>query len=140
MEEILLSLDKVNLLKLDTQLPSGRIYPTEEVDKALKTTVLLDQAGVYQLYGIMQDKYEDPNVDTRSIAFRVKKLFIEDKILYANLDVLNTPNGRILYALFENNVPVSFHTCFSGNTDSEGICGDLFLNYVFASLDEVNNL
>lgn len=122
MEHCLLSINKIKLLDLDTQLSSGRSYPTEAVELSLEDPILKERLVAKALLGTFSDDYTYGQTNMLDVAFSVNKLYIEDKVLYADIDILDTPKGRILNDLFKNNTSLDFHTAFTGDveTDSNG--------------------
>lgn len=143
MEYCLLSIGKIKLLDLDTQLSSGRIYPTESVELSLEDPILKERLAANALFGTFFDDYTYGQTNMLGVAFSVNKLYIEDKVLYADIDILDTPKGRILNGLFKNNTSLDFHTAFTGDveTDSNGkdYCKNLNLDGIYTAFSVRGN-
>lgn len=143
MEHCLLSINKIKLLDLDTQLSSGRSYPTEAVELSLEDPILKERLVAKALLGTFSDDYTYGQTNMLDVAFSVNKLYIEDKVLYADIDILDTPKGRILNDLFKNNTSLDFHTAFTGDveTDSNGkdYCKNLNLDGIYTAFSVRGN-
>ena len=137
MEHCLLSINKIKLLDLDTQLSSGRIYPTESVELSLEDPILKERLAANALLGTFSDDYTYGQTNMLDVAFSVNKLYIEDKVLYADIDILDTPKGHVLNGLFKNNTSLDFHTAFTGDveTGSNGkdYCKNLNLDGIYTA-------
>ena len=138
MEGCLLSIKKVKLLDLDTQLSSGRIYTAEAVENALNDPLTKERLITHSLLGTFSDDYNYGQTNMLDIAFSVNKLYIEDNTLYADIDILDTPKGHILNGLLKNNTSLDFHTAFTGdietNVDGKEYCKNLNLDGVYVGL------
>ena len=87
---------KAFLEKADTPNKNGRIYPKQLLEK------IANQKGVY---GYFIDRNHEPEIQTISdISHKIDRLFIENDSLYAEISVLNTPNGNLLKEHLENTV------------------------------------
>ena len=137
MEGCLLSINKIKLLDLDTQLSSGRIYSTEAVELSLEEPILKERLATNALFGTFSDDYTYGRTNMLDIAFSVNKLYIEGKALYADIDVLDTPKGRVLNGLVKNNTSLDFHTAFTGDVEADingkDYCKNLNLDGVYTA-------
>ena len=143
MEHCLLSINKIKLLDLDTQLSSGCIYPTEVVELSLEDPILKERLAANALLGTFSDDYTYGQTNMLDVAFSVNKLYIEDKVLYADIDILDTPKGRVLNGLFKNNTSLDFHAAFTGDVeiDSNGkdYCKNLNLDGIYTAFSVRGN-
>ena len=143
MEHCLLSINKIKLLDLDTQLSSGRIYPTEAVELSLEDPILKERLAANALLGTFSDDHTYGQTNMLDVAFSVNKLYIENKVLYADIDILDTPKGRVLNGLFKNNTSLDFHAAFTGDveTDSNGkdYCKNLNLEVIYTAFSVRGN-
>ncbi len=138
MEGYLLSINKIKLLDLDTQLSSDRIYSTEAVELSLEDPILKERLATKTLLGTFSDDYTYGQTNMLDMAFSVNKLYIENKVLYADIDILDTPKGRVLSGLLKNNTSLDFHTAFTGdvetNIDGKDYCKNLNFDNVYVGL------
>ena len=92
----ILKILKLTILHCDKPERSGRIYPVKLVKKAIKEDKVLQERLVNNcLFGDMFRNDID-EVDMQEVAFAVKKLYWYKKELRAVIDILDTPNGRVL--------------------------------------------
>jgi hypothetical protein len=84
---------KVKLLDCDTPLSNGLIYPQDEVERVLDNTnlPLLGRLGCPEVM----------TLNLADAAFTIDKLMIENGSLYGELNILDTPKGRILKEVFD---------------------------------------
>lgn len=87
---------KSTILCCDRHERDNRIYPLKLVKKAIKeNNVIQECLANHCLYGDLFKNY-DTQVDLKEVAFVIRKLYWYKKELRAIVDILDTPNGRIL--------------------------------------------
>ena len=84
------------VLRCDAPEVSGRIYPSKLIKKAIKEDkVLQEKLANNCLFGDMfRDDIED--VDLSNVVFVVRKLYWYKNELKVAIDILDTPNGRLV--------------------------------------------
>lgn len=125
---------KAQILRADVPNSNRRVYPRLVVEKAYqnyKTCGLRGQLGMPQNV--------DFPISVDNISHVVEKLSLKDDYLIAEIQVLNTPKGKILNDLFENNPEsIAFRTAGTGNVkareDDCFVISDFILTGIHAVL------
>ena len=87
---------KTTILKCDEPTITGRIYPKDLIKKSLKEDKVLQEKLVNNcLFGELGNWLSD-EVDLSKVAFSVRKLYWYRNELKVVVDILDTPNGRLL--------------------------------------------
>jgi len=106
------------LLQCDTPSPlTGRIYPREEIEKAIeKYQEQIDKDVAVGTMGEMRDKIEIGN-----ISHKVTKLTINDeRQIIADIELLNTPMGQIAQELIDTHT-LRLSPCIVGQISEENM-------------------
>ena len=118
---------KIELIKADEPTINGRVYPKEELEKAIAK---LDDALVGRLG---ENTGTDPTkIDLGSIAFLVENVRMDEDSVVGDMKILPTPQGKIL----KESLPAfRYAPAGTGNVDDEGNISD----YNFMCVDAVLN-
>lgn len=95
------------VLKVDSINSNNRLYP-----KAVIEAEVARYAP-----NVMLGQMEMPNtgaISFAAVSHRIKRIFMQDDWLMAEIVVLNTPSGKILQSLLDNKVEVVFRTAGIG--------------------------
>lgn len=84
---------QIEIIKADEPTVNGRVYPKEELEKAVAK---LDDALVGRLG---ESTGTNPtNIDLNDLAFLVENVRMEGEAVVGDMKILDTPSGRILEA------------------------------------------
>jgi len=104
---------KCNLIKAGEPTLNGRIYPKETLQKAVdsynKQTYKLGTLGRSMEVSIVQSSH------------KIKNLYLDNGIMKADIEILDTPNGNILKEMIEKEIPLTLHPHFIGEVDKNNI-------------------
>jgi len=106
------------ILKFDTINLNDRMYTKESISKAIK-----DVRTKIKLLGVFYGCLGYPDTDNFTLSINVshaiKKLYIRNNILYAQIQILDTQSGRTLR---ENIDQFVFRPRIIGNVDNNKVC------------------
>ena len=122
---------KAEVLKLNEPTAAGRIYTTDCITNALEDPLLTERLDQYMLFGTISP---DDCWDMKNISHAVFGFELDGNKLMANIDVLDTPQGRTLSTLIDNNM-IGFSLCGEGNVE-DNIVTDFAIDSVTAILNE----
>lgn len=122
---------KAEVLKLNEPTATGRVYTTDCITDALEDPILKERLDQHMLFGTISP---DDYWDMKNISHAVSGFELEDNKLMADIDVLDTPQGRTLSILIDNNV-IGFSLCGEGNVE-DNIVTDFTIDSVTAVLKE----
>lgn len=110
---------KATVLKFDTPTKTGRIYDSSIYNQIQNDPIVNEQLDNHCLYVTMD------GIDTSHIAGAVTELIYNDteNSLEANVDVIATPQGRVLDELLSKDQMVSLSVC-GHNLDEEAVVAD----------------
>lgn len=109
------------ILKFDTINLNDRMYTKESISKAIKEVrTKIKVLGVF--YGCLgypdADKFK-LSQNVQNVSHVIKKLYIRNNILYAQIQILDTQSGRTLR---ENIDQFVFRPRIIGNVDNNKVC------------------
>lgn len=125
---------KAEVLKLNEPTKAGRVYTTECIKNALEDPILKERLEQHMFLGTLDTN--DSN-DILNTSHAVSELNIIDNSLVTHIDVLDTPNGRLLSNLMDNHI-VAFSVRGQGKVE-DNIVTDYELESVVASIRGDNN-
>lgn len=131
MKIVLQSLKNVKVISFDTPNRNGRIYSYDSVD--LDDPILkemLEQKMLFGELGFPEDGRTE--TDIHKVSHVITALRKEPDGLYADIDILNTMNGRILNECVNEN---NFRTRGSGIVKENGTV----VSYILFSVDYTDN-
>lgn len=103
------------IIKFDQPNKNGRVYSSDcfnlddpIIQEKLKTNSFFGELGFPE--GLREE------VDLTKVSHRVVNLYKKDDGLYADIEILDTPNGRILEKIVKNSSG-AFRTRGTGNID-----------------------
>lgn len=105
------------LQKADTLNQNGRIYPKWILEREVEN---------YQKYIIERracghcDHPEHSVVELKEISHNIIQTWWEGNVLYGKLEILNTPNGKILQSLIEDRIKLGVSSRGVGSTEKDG--------------------
>jgi hypothetical protein len=101
--------------------PNGnkRIYPLSVCKKAVENFQIMGQRTLMGHLGMQADSI----IHFKDVSHVVTNMFMRDKTVYTDIEVLTTPQGKILEKMLNDGVAVSFRTAGIGNgkMDDNGI-------------------
>jgi hypothetical protein len=102
---------------------NGRIYPVEEIEKAVKT--LNDQlVNGYSVLGEV-DHPDDLKVNLDRVSHMITQMWMEGPNGYGKMKILPTPMGNLIRTMLESGVKLGVSSRGSGNVnDSNGHVSD----------------
>jgi len=127
---------------LDKPNRNGRIYTTQLVqDKILNDIVVKEQLEQHSMFGEFKPDYSSYCVDASKVSHAVSKLYIEGDNLKADIDIIDTPNGRAVMEYLNKGGQV--YPILYGNGElvpTEN--GDVVTNYVlnYIALTDFKNI
>ena len=100
-EGVLHTLKDICIIKFGVPLKAtGRIYRSENFD--LDDPEIKERLTTHTLFGVLDlPKDYMGSVNMEDVAFCIKKLYKKEDGLYADIDVLNTPSGRVMKTLID---------------------------------------
>lgn len=105
------------LQKADTLNQNGRVYPYD---------ILAREVENYQKYILERratgecDHPETSIVSLKEVSHNIIKTWWEGKVVWGEIEILNTPNGKILQTLIEDNIKLGISSRGVGSTEKEG--------------------
>lgn len=90
----------VNVMKFDTPNKSGRIYPKNVMEEAIKQ--FNENKNKFGTFGEIEPTQASSFIELGKISHKVKDMWIDEDNLKCNIETLNTPNGNTLNALLES--------------------------------------
>lgn len=131
MNAVLRTLKNVKVMNFDIANGNGRIYLYDSVDiNNLVLTEMIEQKMLLGELGFPEDGRAE--TDIRKVSHAITALRKESDGLYADIDILNTPNGRILNKYVNEN---NFRTRGSGIVKQDGTV----VSYTFFGIDYTDN-
>ena len=121
------------LFDADRPTTNGRVYPKRVLEKM--AAEIRERIAKGEVLG----GFLDPAVDTdytrlRDMSHKVTDVGVEDNALVARIEVLPTPQGKVLQELVERG-EVFFTSSAEGTIDKDGVVGDdVFMHTVSACL------
>jgi hypothetical protein len=104
--------------KAETKNGNGRVYPYEvlkrEADKYLQGPIK-ERRALGEL-----DHPDSPIINLKNVSHNIISLNWQGKDLYGKIEILNTPSGNILKALFNNNITVGISSRGMGSVRQIG--------------------
>jgi hypothetical protein len=104
--------------KAETKNGNGRVYPYEvlrrEADKYLEGPVK-ERRALGEL-----DHPDSPVINLKNVSHNIVSLSWQGKDLYGKIEILPTPSGNILKALFNNNITVGISSRGMGSVRQIG--------------------
>ena len=95
-----------------------RVYPVEEIGRAVKT--LNDQiTGGYSVLGEV-DHPEGLNVNLDRVSHMITEMWMDDANGYGKLKILPTPMGQLVKTMLESGVKLGVSSRGSGNVSEDG--------------------
>ena len=122
---------KAEVLKLNEPTATGRVYTTDCITNALEDPILKERLDRHVLFGTISP---DDCLDMKNISHAVSGFEVDDNKLIANIDVLDTVQGRTLSTLIDNNM-IGFSICGEGKVE-DNIVADFTIDSVAAVLKE----
>lgn len=89
-------------LKLDYLNKNDRIYTLESVKKCIPE--FIKKVNNNLIYGCFFGDVEDTQVPLSKISHKINNVFIENNTFKVEITVLDTPHGKILQNMIENNI------------------------------------
>jgi hypothetical protein len=99
--------------RANTKNQNGRIYPKEILNRAV-TRYLEGPIKENRALGEL-DHAQDNIIHLNNVSHNIKKLWWEQDDLYARIEILNTPSGRILKELFKAGINVGISSRGTGS-------------------------
>lgn len=125
------------ILKSDQPTRNGRIYPSAVVREIRDGLMERIKSGM-TLMGEMGQS-SSPTIDMSKVTHTITEVRLVDGVLYADVNVLGTPSGRVLADMIEKKEPIAFRTRGAGKIDKDGTVSDYTLWSIDAVYEPENN-
>ena len=102
----------------DTRNQNSRVYPVNEISKAVKAIQEKIESG-YSVLG-EADHPDDLQVNLDRVSHLIEKMWMDGQDGYGRLKLLPTPMGNICKTLIENGVKLGVSSRGSGNVTESG--------------------
>jgi len=105
------------LQKAETLNQNGRVYPREILEREIRNY----QKFIQENRALGELDHPDSSVvELKNASHNIKKAYMEGNIVYGEVEILNTPSGKILQSLVESGVTLGISSRGVGSTRSEG--------------------
>lgn len=114
------------LIKAGIPTANGRIYPADVIENAVRK---LDSARTPVMGHIGLGNGSRTRL--ANVSHQIHDLRISSQgIMAGEVEILDTPQGRILQEMFDTGRVLTLNPCFTGSVDNNVVVDDLILNYV----------
>lgn len=128
---ILQTIKNVCVMRFDKPTINGRRYTASCID--LEDPTIKERLATHTLFGRLG--YADSDkIDISKVAFAVSDLRKTEDGLYADFDILDTPQGRILCTLLKRGMNLNVGPAGTGDCDWDGTVSNYNLGY-FAAVE-----
>ena len=107
----------VPLLKADVTNRNGRVYTEEAIEKMIED--FNEKRGMHGVFLGQLGFPENIDVTLSEVSHDVEKIYLEEKTLFGDIKILETPKGDLLKGLIEMG-GIVFRPRSAGNVDSSG--------------------
>lgn len=105
------------LQKADTLNQNGRIYPQAILEREIRNY----QKFISERRALGEADHPDsPVVELKNVSHLITRAWMEGNVVYGELELLDTPNGKILQSLVESGVTLGISSRGVGSTRREG--------------------
>ena len=124
------------VVKFDQPNKNGRRYSSDCFN--LEDPIIQEKLQTGTFFGELGIPADREEIDLTKVSHRIVNLYKKDDGLYADIEILDTPNGRILEKTIKNSSG-AFRTRGIGNIDprDDGYCD--ITNYVLYTIDYTDN-
>jgi hypothetical protein len=105
------------LQKSETVNQNGRVYPEDVLDREVRNYQMLINEG--RALGEL-DHPDTSVVELKNVSHVVRSAHMDDGVVYGTIEVLNTPNGKILQSLVESGIKIGISSRGVGSTKNSG--------------------
>jgi len=105
------------LQKAGTVNQNGRIYPDDVLEREVRNYQKFINEG--RALGEL-DHPDTSVVELKNVSHVVRSARMDDGVVYGTIEVLNTPNGKILQSLVESGIKIGISSRGVGSTKSAG--------------------
>lgn len=106
---------KALLLKMNHKNKNGRIYPKITVEEAIQNPIIQEQLATRTFYGSFDPPQATTEIDLEKVSHVITKIFFEGDDVYGDLELLDTPAGRLVKELLESGSTIGLALTGSGN-------------------------
>ena len=105
------------LQKADTLNQNGRIYPIAILEREVRNyqKFIIENRALGEL-----DHPDNSVVNLKNVSHLVREAHIENGTVYGEVEILNTPSGKILQSLVESKVKLGISSRGVGSTRKQG--------------------
>lgn len=105
------------LQKADTLNQNGRIYPLSVLEREVRNyqKFIIENRALGEL-----DHPDSSVVNLKNASHIIREAYIENGVVYGNVEVLDTPSGQILQSLVKSGVKLGISSRGVGSTKKEG--------------------
>lgn len=137
-KQILNSLKNVLICKFNVPNRNGRIYTSECFN--LNDTFIKERLKTHAFFGEINPKPEKcAEINLKKIPFDITALYKRKNGLYADIDILNPPQGRILNKIINDGIGMGgFRPCGYGDLHLKGDSNTV-INYVLNNIHFFTN-
>ena len=105
------------LQKADTLNQNGRVYPREILEREVRNY----QKFIRESRALGECDHPDSSVvELKKVSHIVREAYMEGNVCYGTIEILDTPNGKILKSLIEAGVTLGISSRGVGSTKKSG--------------------
>ena len=118
-----------NCLKCDVPNNNGIMYPKDIVKTAIKEITL-------PLLGCIDSDNRDVNIDLSKVSHKVTSFEFEGDILKCDIELLDTPQGKIIKQLFDDGRNLVTNTMTISKLDTNRVVTECKLAQIYIGVDD----
>lgn len=119
------------LIEFDKENRNGRIYPKE-----LMNPIMEQLNNKSTIYGELGQDNASMDVTLSNVSHTVENIYINDNAIYGDIRILDTPKGKIVKELLNNNQTIGVASRGMGTINNDGTISS---NYKLFTFDLVTN-
>ena len=123
-------------MKLSDWLPNrnGRVYPKELWENVVNSDYVKEAINTHTFFGELDHPEERLEVSLQNISHAINDIWIEDDGVYGELDILPTPQGKVVNELIDYGSEIGISSRGSGSVNGNEVDPD---DYTFVTFDIV---
>lgn len=97
---------------------NGRTYPKSVWEKSSKSDLVTEQMEMGCFFGEVNHPFDDRmEIDLNNVSHNIRNLDVKDDGVYANIDILDTPGGKLINTLLEYGSKIGISSRGCGSLD-----------------------
>lgn len=123
-------------MKLSDWKPNrnGRVYPKELWEKVVNSDYVKEAINTHTLFGESSHPEERLEVDLANVSHAINNMWITNDGVYGTIDILPTPQGKIINDLIEYGSEIGISSRGTGSVNGNEVDPD---DYTFVTFDIV---